>query len=217
MTEDVSHYLRFIGKKRSTRLEKSKSASAKKHRQAKYQLKLLAKTVVAKRERAKREGTYCRGMGINGGYTEEELAKAKVMFPSDYKVSAAAAKKASTTCKFCFKIGHSTNRSRECQHHGEWLASRGKQTTDPTKLKKAPATPATNDDASVVVIEDTPEDQAMRDAQECDLLDQVPLDGDDDDDADAVLVDCLGLEQVLSDLGKDEEPSDEFNQFGYSI
>ena len=158
-------------------------------------------------------------MGINGGYTEEELSKAKEMYPSDYKVSKAAAKRASTTCKFCSRVGHSTNRSRECEQHEAYLASKGQQTKDPARLKPAPPPVAANqhstdDAASVVDIEDdTPEEQTRRDAQECNILDQVPLDNDSDDDDDAILVECLGLEQVLSDLGKGEEETDEFDKY----
>ena len=191
MPSDVDHYLQAISKNRSKKLAQSKTAAFKKKRQAKYQMKLLAKTVVAKCERAKREGTYKKGMGINGGYTEEELQKAKELFPSDYVVSKAAAKKAATQCKFCQRFGHATNRSKECSQHAAWLER---------KNNVAAVTMDDDDDD-----DDTPEGQLLRDAEECNLMDQLPLDEDDDEDDEILEM----YDVLLSDLGKDEEEDTE--------
>ena len=212
LTPNVEHYLKLISNRRATKILKSKTAAAKKKRQAKYQLKLLAKTVVAKRERAKREGTYKTGMGIDGGYTEEELSKAKEMFPSDFKVSAAMQRRAATVCKFCFQVGHKTNRSKACPQHAAWLASKGQQSTDAATLKDPPAAARADDDAAATPeqeADDTEMDQAERDAAECNLMDQIPLVDDvEDPDADNDIFEVLQLDCVLSDLGKEDDDDD---------
>ena len=60
--------------------------------------------------------------------------------------------------------------------------------------------------SDVVVIEEEEEiDQVARDAEECNLMDQVPLVDDDEDDD---IFEVLQLDCVLSDLGKDDDDSD---------
>ena len=177
MATDVEHYIKVISNKRHTRITKGKTPKAKLKRQAKYQSKLLAKTVIAKREKAKKEGSYKRGMGItNDGYTEDELAKAKLLFPGDYK-QPKGPQKAAKTCAFCGKKGHATNRSKKCPEHAAWLASKATATA-PVNQKQPPPTA----DADVAV--DSEEKQLERDGAECNLMDQLPLEDNDDSEDD---------------------------------
>ena len=195
VSDDVVHYINVISKKRATRLAKSKTPVHKTTRQLKYQLNLLTKTVIAKREKSKREGTYERGMGVgvNGGYTEEELAKAKTLFPTDYKarkVSAAAAKRKSLICRYCHKTGHATNRSKKCDEHQAWLASKA---APGVNLKQPPTAAAAGviDKPLAAADEDSDQKQTQRDAEECELMDQLPFDDDSSDDEFFDAMDCI--------------------------
>mgnify|MGYP000532148467 CR=1 FL=1 len=81
MTPPMLHYLRQSNNIRAKRIAKSKTAAGKKIRVQKYQLNLLRKTVIAKREKMRRDGSYRPGMGMNGGYTDAELAMEQHMYP----------------------------------------------------------------------------------------------------------------------------------------
>jgi len=77
----------------------------------------------------------------------------------------------------------------KCKYHQQYKAWRA--TNPPKKAKFKPiddnntqqgATATTATDASTQKDDDSPEAQAERDAEECDLMDSLPLDDDDDDD-----------------------------------
>ena len=198
MSDDVLHYLTVVSNKRHKRITKAKTPQYKKKRQLKYQTNLLTKTVIAKREKAKREGTYSTGMGVGvaGGYTEEELTKARQLYPNDYKEKAIApstARRRALVCKYCNKLGHSTQRSSKCDKHGNWLASKAERQAG--TLKEAPVATATAEapeaPTSEEVLIDTAMKQTERDAAECDLMDQLPLEEDSDDDEFFDAMDCM--------------------------
>ena len=103
MAADTEHYIRLQSQCKENRRAKEKSTEGKKRRVEKYHKNLLTKTVIAKREKSKREGTYHTGMGIDGGYTQDELNKAQAMYPRDYQRAAARAEKKVTKCPYSSK------------------------------------------------------------------------------------------------------------------
>jgi len=124
MSPTVEHYLKLQSQHRDKQIAKGKTAEGKKKRVDKHHLRLLEKTVVAKREKAKQEGTYRTGMGINGGYTEEELSKAKQLYPREFQQEERREERNRTvaTCRFCEGHGHSTRRAKTCGEHHIYLA-----------------------------------------------------------------------------------------------
>ena len=189
MSPTVEHHIRLQSQYRDKRIAKGKTPDGKKKRVDKYHSNLLSKTVVAKREKAKREGTYSTGMGINGGYTEEELSKAKELYPREFQQKQQREERTRNAgqCRYCEGIGHSTRRSKSCGEHHIYLASR----------KKPPQQNSNAEPVHVVVNDavDTPEEQTARDSSECDVLDGIDLDGNDE------FFDCI----ECSDLNSNDE------------
>mgnify|MGYP007080228381 CR=1 FL=1 len=67
MTDPIRHYLSQIREIRARQIAKSKTVEGKQIRVQGYQKGLLEKTIRAKREKARREGQYQSGMGMNAG------------------------------------------------------------------------------------------------------------------------------------------------------
>ena len=74
VTPNVLHFLRLKDRQRQARLDKLKSKVAKRHRNKKKFDKLVADTAIARKERAKRDGTYKRGVALDG---DEEVIPGK--------------------------------------------------------------------------------------------------------------------------------------------
>lgn len=109
-TPDVIHFLGVKDRERSERLAKLKTAKKKKFRMKKKVDALRTETAIAVKERARREGTYRRGMnvaeGSSGGFTAEELeASRKKKNGKD------------VICPHCGKQGHSRRSSKACDKH----------------------------------------------------------------------------------------------------
>lgn len=113
VTPDIMHFLTVKDRERSKRLEKLKASKQKKRRMKGKIDALRNETTIAVKERARREGTYRRGMNIaagsSGGFTAEEIEDA-----NNKK------KKKSTKnviCPHCGKTGHSRRSSKDCDQH----------------------------------------------------------------------------------------------------
>jgi hypothetical protein len=99
---NVLHYLDMKDNNQKKRLLKIKTKEAKREKQkAKFE-RLKETEVVAKRERAKREGSYRPGQNMRDGEEEEQH-----LIPPAAKRSRKDAK-----CNSCGVIGHCTNRSK---------------------------------------------------------------------------------------------------------
>jgi len=196
---DVLCYLTQQSNDRDVRNAKAKRPESKQKRVQKCHDNLLVKTVIAKRERALREGSYQSLRGLDGVYTENELELAKKMWPGRSKKKAAnngnnkrvRKDPATLTCETCKATGHAMVTSRLCKHHEAWKVWRA---TNPKKGSKfvPPAEDSTDDaaddddglgaDAAEIELdEDSSELQLRRDAEECDKLDSMELDGNDSD------------------------------------
>jgi len=196
MRPDTEHYIRLQTQYRVTRLAKQKTAEGKKKRVDRYHKNLLTKTVLAKREKAKREGTYKTAIRIDGGYTEAELATAKTLYPRDYARTKQQADRHSKKkeCPRCQRVGHTTWRSKSCGMHQAYLDSRkaapaqdsqsdanNKQdNSQDAAVDGDVATAGDQNDDDVHTGEDTSLAQTARDAGKCDILDSFALDGTDE-------------------------------------
>jgi len=172
----------------------------------------MEKTATAKREKAKREGTCSTGMGINGGYTEDELAKAKEMYPREFQQAKRRANKerVARKCPFCEGSGHMTRRSKKCGEHQTYLDSiANKEKGAIESLADNTITENEVDNAvgiaedSIHVGDDTPAAQTARDASECELLDSMGLDDGNDDFFDCF--ECLDSNSDNESTGSDKE------------
>jgi len=188
------HCLTQMNKFRVHRIAKTKTPDGKKRRVEVYQRKLLEKTVRAKREKHRRDGTYQPGVGMAGGCTEEELTLASQLFPgrqrpaNDDNTNATKKKKdpATLKCRTCKEMGHGLVTSSKCKHNADYKA--WKATNPPKGAKFNPPNEDVDDDDDddVPATMDTGEDQAERDRGDCDLMDQLPLDDEDYDCDDGV-------------------------------
>lgn len=136
---------------------------------------------MAKREKAKREGTCRTDMGVNGGHTKEELEKAKQLFPREFQqaVRHADKKRNEVLCHHCKGGGHIARRSKACgEHHMLCLEKLKKWKQGVGATDDAVEDDAVEDD--VCTGEDAPAAQTARDESECDVLDSIYLDGSDE-------------------------------------
>ena len=149
----------------------------KKKRVHKHPSNLLSKTVVAEREKAKREGTHRTGMTINGGHDEEKLSKAKELYPREFQQEKQREERTRNAgqCRHCEGIGHSTRWSKSCGEHLTCLVQLAKRKKPPQQNDNAEPLHDVANDAV-----DTPEAKTARDSSECDILDDIDLDGDDE-------------------------------------
>lgn len=200
MSPVVEHYLRLQSQYRDARIAKGKTAEGKKNRVDKYHNRLMEKTVVAKREKAKREGTYKTGMGINGGYTEEELSKAQELYPKEFQQAARrqSNNKKAAKCPFCERPGHVTRRSAACGEHQLYLDNMNKKKQANGLPTAGPLDDNAEESDDVHRGIDTPAAQTARDSSECDILDGIDLDGNDE------FFDCI----ECSDLNPEDNSND---------
>jgi len=205
MTPVVEHCIHLQSKCRSNRNAKSKTAEGKKKRVDNYHKKLLEKTATAKREKAKREGTYSTGMGINGGYTEDELAKAKQMHPREFHQAErrAAKERGATKCPFCQRSGHMTRRSKNCGEHQLWLDKIAKKKDNNTAIETGAHDVDDTTEDAVHIGNDTPAAQTARDASECELLDSMGFDDGNDEFFDCC--ECLDDDDCQDTSSYDKE------------
>ncbi|KAL3903121.1 MAG: hypothetical protein SGARI_005522, partial [Bacillariaceae sp.] len=108
MTPDVHHYLSIQHGARERRLASIKTPKFKRKRKEKFYSKLKEEVSVAQKERDVREGTYQPGIGMDGGYTADDIATAD---------SKKKAKKKSRQCPYCQGYGHVTRRSKHCKEN----------------------------------------------------------------------------------------------------
>jgi hypothetical protein len=96
---------------------KSKTTKVKKDHLTNQYDRLKTDEAVARMARAKRKGTYQRGMNMQefgvDGYTEEELLAMAANRPAKKK-SCSSKEQMDITCKHCGRQGHSTTRSAKC-------------------------------------------------------------------------------------------------------
>ena len=106
ITSNVLNFLSVKEMKRAKRIGKVKLTDTKKQRlQSKYE-QLKQHEAIAKKERAKREGTY--KTGINMEDVSEEEAKDN---------NTPTRNRRTIICKHCGKKGHTTTRSKKCLKH----------------------------------------------------------------------------------------------------
>lgn len=148
--------------------------------------------------------------GMSGGCTDAELEIEQRMFPGRKRKSntSGQSKKRRAEdmrCRTCKEPGHGMVTSRKCKHNNQHKAWRGTNPPKKAKFKPVPidgdansqqATTSTDASAeanAIVIDDDSPEAQTGRDAQECHLMDSLPLDDDDDDDGMALFdaMECL--------------------------
>ena len=156
MTADIRHFLETKDRNRSARLAKAKTVEWKRKRIQRKMETLREETIIASRQRAKRDGTYKSGRnmapGASAGFTEEELQE----------TTRQRKKKASdAVCKFCNRKGHSRRTHRDC----------GQYTGPPKKKSKQQQ------------LEPDGEGQNL-DADEADAMDAMPFDAEPPSEAD---------------------------------
>jgi hypothetical protein len=101
LSDNVAYYLHLKEKTRVKRLAKVKTKEAKiKKNKRKYD-KLTEHTLIAKKELARREGTYRRGMNLDETGDEPAAKRGKAATAAKY-------------CEFCGIKGHATKRSTKC-------------------------------------------------------------------------------------------------------
>jgi hypothetical protein len=105
MTPNVQHYLKLKESNRRKKLDKMKTAEAKKDKNKRKYDKLAEDTRKAKKELYTRQGIYRRG--INLDLPIAEIQDNVVPVPKK-KASAAS------HCEYCGKKGHATHRSKKC-------------------------------------------------------------------------------------------------------
>jgi hypothetical protein len=114
MTSNVRHFLQVKEKTRAKRLHKIKTKQHKMLRMQQKHEQLRLDEVIAKKERAKREGTYKSGMNMDAGgvdgYTEQDLLQQQARKKRRTDNS-------NSICRHCGLQGHSTTRSRSCLHY----------------------------------------------------------------------------------------------------
>jgi len=177
ITEDVNHFLLIIDNKRNKRIAKTKTNEAKKSRQEKFHQKLKAHTEDATTARAKAEGTYMPGIGMDGGYVEDDFTNNRKR------------KRSTTTTRttpvcplpLCGLKGHKTVRSQKCKYNKKNPNYVGDEAVDDLNNKPA-ATNNTAVDTAVSTLNNETA-QASRDAEECDVMDSQPLDDSSASDA----------------------------------
>ena len=132
-------------------------------RQEKFHNKLAEHTVTANKERCKREGlVYAPGIGMNGGYADEDDPDNEPTANNKKKKGGGINK-----CNACGELGHKRKTNKKCKYY----------------KKKKGAGVAAIDSSTAAKDEDSEEAQIERDADELDLLDQLCFDeGDDNGD-----------------------------------
>jgi hypothetical protein len=113
MTDNVLHFLEVKSNKRVKRLAKLKTKEENRERSKHKFDQLKEDTLIAIKERSKRDGTYKKGMnmaeGNIDGYTEEDLNNNRRKPKSKTAVD-----RSGIECKHCHLFGHRTIRSKHC-------------------------------------------------------------------------------------------------------
>jgi hypothetical protein len=116
VTPAITHFLEAKQSVRSRKHAKSKTTRAKKERMQHRYDRMKVDEADARMARAKREGTYQKGMNMQefgaDGYTEDELRALAASRPA--KKARTSAQQMDITCKHCGGKGHSTTRSAKC-------------------------------------------------------------------------------------------------------
>jgi hypothetical protein len=139
LTPSITHYLEVKDKARLRRIAKSKLTGTKKERVQKRNDTMKVDEAQARKERAKRDGTYKRGQNMDeggaDGYTEEELLQIAATNPGATEeelqglLQTAATKpakkrrkvNADVICKHCGVKGHTTTRSKACKKNKDYM------------------------------------------------------------------------------------------------
>jgi hypothetical protein len=181
MTSNIAYYLELRESNRRKRLDKVKTKDAK-LKKNKHKMEKLAKdTRIAKMELHKRQGTYRRGMNLDGPVEDATAGPP----PTKVKPSGASAGK---FCEYCGKKGHVTTRSNKCA---------AKESTT-KKFRK--------EDGSLLSHDPTPIGEACLAQDDCDAMDAMPFDAAYDSDDDDTLQRLFLLEEDLLNLDGDDEP-----------
>ena len=119
---------------------------------------------IAQKERDTREGTYKSGIGMDGGYTEEDLDNSGGRRRKGGKKKTAK-EKCDKVCPFCGKEGHVRRSSKHCDNHVYPKNRRPRPTSEQAT--------ANNDDNQETLAGDALGSAA---ADDVDALDAMPLD-----------------------------------------
>ena len=165
ITPNVLNFLAVKEQKRSTRHLKASQTETKKQRLATKYAQLRLDEAIAKKERAKRDGTYMTG--INMAEVQEEAEQQQKLKARNNVV-----------CTHCGKKGHTTTRSKKCLKHKDNL-QKDVEVTTVTAVPGAAAAVAQVPPVPQVAISVA----NTNDADDIDELDAMPLVDDPPSDA----------------------------------
>jgi hypothetical protein len=156
VTNNVAYYLKTKEKHRALRLEKIRTPAYKLHKNKKKMALLAENTLIAKKERHQRAGTYRKGMNLDDPI-DEEVAAANAAARELKKK-----RKAENHCEYCGQNGHATRRSKKCSAKTESVKKYRRDGTllaDPPLPIEAISKPSNDDDLD-----------------ECSVMDGLPWD-----------------------------------------
>ena len=181
ITPNVLNFLAVKEVKRSKRHQKGKQTETKKQRlQSKY-AQLRLDEAIAKKERAKRDGTYKRGMNMDDIEEDEEQQKK----PKARK---------NVVCTHCGKKGHTTTRSKKCLKHKDNLHKNlaGTTVTAETATSDPQVAIADSNDADDIdeldampLVDDPPSDASLAEFADCNTWSDNDAADDDSEDGQA--------------------------------
>lgn len=130
MPPDIQHFLAVKQNCRQKRRDKRKLKETKRNRVKRKYEKLAEDEACAKRDAAKRAGTYKRGQNMAAGgadgYTADDLDS---LLAKAAKKPRSASSRKEAICPFCKQKGHSTKRSSACLFYKK-TESKGKPKDD---------------------------------------------------------------------------------------
>lgn len=189
---NVEHFLHQKEKHRQRRLSKIRTRNAKVSKNKRKYEQLKKYTLVAKKERHKREGTYRRGMNLDDPYGEGQDDGEECKPPATKKPRGTTNK--GQHCPYCGSKGHVTKRSKNCKAPLDGPIRFHKETGLPMIPSEKSAEPilAANQPG-----EDDDEEEApvplQDDADDVEQYDSMPFDAippQEDDDEEDLFVDC---------------------------
>jgi hypothetical protein len=184
LTQNVSYYLELKERNRNKRLAKVKTREAKVKKNKRKYDKLADNVKIAKMELHKRQGTYRRGMNLDGAVEEAQPP----------------AKKATTSakfCEYCGKLGHTTKRSKKCTAQESVVKKFHKE--DGTLLSEEQSTQAPSMGAAVEPTSLSAE--ALLAQRDCELMDSLPFDAEYESESEQLAA------LLLEDYGGDDDDS----------
>ena len=123
LTPAMRHYFQIKSGFKARHQVRVKSAKYKRSRKQQHYEKLKVEMADAQSQRNKRDGVYEPGIGMNGGYTEEDLDQTNTK-----KKSGGSRRKKKTAsnkiCPHCNKAGHVRTSSKHCDYYGKPLPKR---------------------------------------------------------------------------------------------